>query len=52
MDRPKNADIWDGIELKRNETLTEDEKAANIERILAEAQEAADKRRKQGCSNG
>ena len=47
MRRPENVDIWDGIELERDETLTEEEKAANIERILAEAKEAADRRKKE-----
>lgn len=34
MERPKNVDIWDGVELKRDETLTEEQKQAKLAEVM------------------
>lgn len=43
MSRPNNVDIWDGTDLKRDETLTEDEKEKLIQDTLKEAKESAER---------
>lgn len=34
MERPKNVDIWDGVELRRDETLTEEQKQTKLAEVM------------------
>lgn len=43
MKRPENIDIWDGVELTRDDTLTEKEKTDTIQRVLEEARVSAER---------
>ena len=43
MKRPDNIDIWDGVELTRDDTLTEKEKNATIQKTLEEARVSAER---------
>lgn len=46
MDRPKNVDIWDGVELKRDETLTEEQKKAKQAEAMKMIKQSAKQVRK------
>ncbi len=41
MDRPKNVDIWDGVDLKREETLTEEQKQAKLTEAMKMIKQSA-----------
>lgn len=45
MNRPENADIWDGVELKRDDALSEEEKKVLIEKTLDEAMASVERYR-------
>lgn len=46
MKRPDNVDIWDGVELKRDETLTEEQKKKKMAELMKEVKRSAEKVKK------
>lgn len=43
MNRPKDVDVWDGIELKRDESLTDEQRKELIRKTLKEVKESAER---------
>lgn len=43
MSRPNNVDIWDGTDLKRDESLTDEQREKLIQDTLKEAKESAER---------